>query len=348
MVVFFIFIKTEKFIHIFLTIAICVFVTACSDKNDNNASNSYRFGVLYTSNINSKSEIKLFTPDWKLVKTISLDVGGINTAYKYKDIIYMPITGTPTNPESRILIFNLKTLNTSYVKTLDLPMKISVDENFAYVIHNSTMTSGILTKIDLNKNKIVKRLELKGFPRDVRIVKNNIYVISDNIMKKSQTIYKINKQLDKPVMIYNNLTSVANDSLFINGNLYIMNMSNKDHTGPTDQLTIINPSSKKLQMVQLKTTSPYQIFDLGSEKAVIHFDPIAMANATVSILDSNNITKEQFDLKKLAYKSHIYNNFLYTTDLNKINIYDMKKFELQTSNQLPIDKNMVVVDFFAK
>ncbi|WP_440603931.1 hypothetical protein [Bacillus sp. GB_SG_008] len=260
----------------------------------------------------------------------------------------MSITGTPTKIDNRVLVLNLETLETTYIKTEELPINLSINGDFGYVIHNSDLTSGIITKIDLRNDKIVKQLELPGNPRNITINEDGVYVIADNVEEKSQTIYWIDKQLNSTTPIHNEFTSVPNDSAIIDGNLYIMNMSNKDLTGPTNRLTWVDSSSREIKLAELNEPSPYQIFNIGSERVIIHFDPISASGGSVSVLDSDNNTKKHYKLKNLPFKSHVYGDLLYTTDLKKLYIYDLNEFRLQESHELPVDEDMVMVDFFSK
>ena len=123
--------------------------------------------VIYTSNLDNKSEIVLLSENWEVSKKISLKVGGLGAILQkvtiYKNKLYVPATGIPSNSDEQILEFDLDSTSIRYLKAENFPIDLEVDNDFLYVIHNSGLDEGVLAQVDIKKNIIIKKLNSKEF-----------------------------------------------------------------------------------------------------------------------------------------------------------------------------------------
>lgn len=161
-----------------MIIGLLIVSLGCTQQSNNNIL-SFKYGVIFTSNLYNKSKIVLFSQNWDVVEEINLDIGGLQKEKIYKENLYVPVTGIPSEPGNKILEFNMKTGNKRYIKTKKLPIKLVVKDNFLYVIHNTSIDSGLLTKINIKNNNIIKEKRLSGVLREIAIANDKINVIAD-------------------------------------------------------------------------------------------------------------------------------------------------------------------------
>ncbi|MFX0561089.1 hypothetical protein TEPIDINF_002549 [Tepidibacillus infernus] len=150
-----------------MIIGLLIVSLGCTQQSNNNIL-SFKYGVIFTSNLYNKSKIVLFSQNWDVVEEINLDIGGLQKEKIYKENLYVPVTGIPSEPG-----------NKRYIKTKKLPIKLVVKDNFLYVIHNTSIDSGLLTKINIKNNNIIKEKRLSGVLREIAIANDKINVIAD-------------------------------------------------------------------------------------------------------------------------------------------------------------------------
>lgn len=99
-----------------MIIGLLIVSLGCTQQSNNNIL-SFKYGVIFTSNLYNKSKIVLFSQNWDVVEEINLDIGGLQKGKIYKENLYVPVTGIPSEPGNKILEFNMKTGNKRYIKT---------------------------------------------------------------------------------------------------------------------------------------------------------------------------------------------------------------------------------------
>ncbi len=337
--------RISNFIFIFLLILI--FLVGCTNQSlTNNQRVTYNYGVIYTSNIENISSILLYTDDWKEVKKIDLKVGGLQQITQFGDNIYIPVLGIPNKPDHRILVFNTKNESIHYINTKSFPLKATVSGNYLYVIHNTRMNEGMITKINLTNNQIINSLSLQSVPREIIATEENVFVISDNPAIKKQTIYQLDKNLTKLAAIVNPYTAYPTDVMNINNKLLIMNVAKNDFSGPIDKYTELDLKNNEITLVSLKSLAPHKIFKVNDKLIISHYDPPANTGNEVSVIDVQGENEKIYDLKNTLYRTKINSSKLISINNSMAYEYNIKTFDFVNKYRLRNDSNKIISDFF--
>lgn len=329
-----------------MIIGLLIVSLGCTQQSNNNIL-SFKYGVIFTSNLYNKSKIVLFSQNWDVVEEINLDIGGLQKGKIYKENLYVPVTGIPSEPGNKILEFNMKTGNKRYIKTKKLPIKLVVKDNFLYVIHNTSIDSGLLTKINIKNNNIIKEKRLSGVLREIAIANDKINVIADDPVSKNQNIYELDENLNEINIEPNKFTAFPTDSLYFNGMLLIINNAKYDFLGPTNKIVAFKSKNSSLELVKLKEEAPYQIFKNDDNIIITHYDFPTRSGNKVTVLNNELNQKKVYYLKNDLYLSHMGDNVLYSLDHNyKLYQYNINDFALLSEYQLKKIKGMVIADFF--
>lgn len=339
-----------------------LFLSSCSFRVSESVSptEAFNYGVIYTSNLDNKSEIVLLSENWEVSKKISLKVGGLGTGLQkatiYKNKLYIPVIGVPSNPDRRILEFDLDSASIRYLRAENFPIALEVDNDFLYVIHNSNIDEGVLAKVDIKKNIIIKKIKLKGVLREVTISNDHVYVMGDHVQSGGQTIYEVSKSLNKIKVIKNQYTAFPIDSAIIGNELLIMNNSKVDFSGPVDAYTVLNIKTHNLSLVKLTEIAPYQLFDVGRNFIITHYFFPRNSGTKVTVIDKQTKRQKSYSLENNLYQSMIKNNKFYSIGTHKgergipknVYEYDLENFKLLQVHELTKEKNMVISNIFSK
>ncbi len=181
------------------------------------------FSMLYSEDISK---------DFKYIKK-SKDVFKTPESVKYdlkRDLIFVAnINGSPTEKDGNGFISKLNSsgdvLKLKWIQNLDAPKGMGIYKNYLYVTNIFEVV-----KIDINKSKIVKRIDMNGtFLNDIDIDdKGNVFV-SDMATKN---IYKINKDdeyeklyRDASVITRPNGLRIKANYLYIGSSEYIFKLN---------------------------------------------------------------------------------------------------------------------------
>jgi hypothetical protein len=349
-------------LSLWLTLLPILFMSSCSPigKQLKSPTENFKYGIIYTSNFDEKSEIVLMSKNWEVTKKISLKVGGLGTGLKkatiYKNKLYTPIIGSPSNPDRRIIEFDLDSASIRYLRTESSPVALKVDNNFLYVVHNSDIDESILAQIDIKKNTIIKKIKLKGVLREIITSSDRIYIMGDHIQSGGQTIYEVSKSLDKIKVIKNQYTAFPIDSAIIGNELLVMNNSKVDFSGPVDAYTILNIKTHNLSLIKLTEAAPYQLFDTGRNLIITHYFPPGNSGTKVTVIDKQTKRQKSYSLENNLYQSMIKDNKFYSTGTRKgergipknVYKYDLENFKLIQVYELTKEKDMVISNIFSK
>ena len=158
-------------LSLWLTLLPMLFMSSCSStvSEPTSPTKAFKYGVIYTSNLDSKSEIVLLSENWEVSKKISLNVGGLGSGLQkatiHKNKLYVRVLGASSNSDRQILEFDLDSASIRYLKAENFPVALEVDNDFLYVVHNSGADEGVLAQVDIKKNVIIKKIKLKGVLR---------------------------------------------------------------------------------------------------------------------------------------------------------------------------------------
>ena len=321
---------------------------------------SFKYGIVQTSNLTRESEIVLFSSDWKIKKKIFINAGGLAGRFrkfkKYKHKLYIPVMGVPSAPDNRILELDLNNLNIKYFRVRDLPITLDLNDKFLYVTHNSALNYGILSKIDIEKNKIVKEIKLEGLLTEVALANNRIYVMAEDPPSGRQTIYELDESLEQKRVIENKYTAYATDSTIDDNKLLIANISDANKAGPAGAYTQLDLDTRQLSYINLPEVSPSQIFNLGNKLMITHyFFPRSTGNF-VTVIDKKSNNKKVFALENKLIQSSVEGNRFYSLGKaltergisRRIYEYDLDSFKLLHVQEIAINNNMVISLFFIK
>ncbi len=321
-------------------------VTGCTEHSNNNNTSSFKYGVIYTSNLKQKSQIILYSKNWNIVKEINLNFGGLKKGEVYAEKLYIPVTGIPKKPGDKILEFDLKTGNIRYINTKKMPTKLVATDDFLYVIHNTRVNSGLLTKINLKSNSIIKETLLTGVLGEVSVTNNKVYVIADAPDTKRQYIHELDKNLDKINTKKNVYTAFPTDSLYFNNKLLIINNAKYDFSAPTSNIVALNNNTSTLELIKLKEVAPYQVFKNKDNIIITHYDFPTRSGSMVTVLNKELNQINEYNLKNDLFLSHIGDNALYSFNNYNLYKYDIDDFKLLKEIQLKKIEGMVITDFF--
>lgn len=333
---------------------------------DSKITPNFQFGIIYTSNSSSSSEVLLFSKKWKLQQKIAFDVSGLGTQTPTIEsdnfLVYLPATGRRIAGKE-VEILDLKQRKIGRLDTDLFPMIVKVNEtgNYLYVLHNES-PKGLVTKIDIKKNKVIKRLKLDKWALNLVVNNDKVYIISDQFSLTDKPeddgfqtidIFDTNLNLIQSVqhmkgsypldaIIKKNKLIIANNLLGISKNTYSKN------------ITEMNTDSYKVTERNIGYP-PKQLFDLGSETLVLAQDfPQSTVNKFIVIDDITRSLKE-YDSKNYINRALVSRNKLFVlgNPLNKgkgppkaIFEYNLKDFSLLKIHQLPDNGEHVISNMF--
>lgn len=337
----------KGFLYIYSLLLIIGLSAACS--NDQSKLQADVYGIIYSSNTSPKSLIQFYSKDWKETKRVPLNVGGIQQSVINNGKLYAPVLGTPTSPQNKIIEYDFKKDIVKYIKTEAFPVKLKVKDNFLYVLHNTNISSGTITKISLKTNKTIKQTVVKGTVKDIAISDNKVFVTADNVRENKQTIYILNQDLILKDDVINNKTAFTTDTAIINQKLYLMNVAKNDFSNPTDLLTIFNIKTKKIKVNKLKSPAPYQMLVTNNKLLVTHYNPPADSGNQISVIDKKTNEMNNITLKNNLFKSIVNkNSFISVDSKGTVYEYNLKNFKLKNKYKLNLKNDMVITDLFLK
>lgn len=331
---------------LYLLIFILLF-TGCSQLTDSVEKLDYKYGVILTSNIHNESEIVFYGENGTYKKSIKLDVGGLREFRKYKDKLYIPVLGIPSKPNNKIVELDINNLTIRYLTTENLPVKVVVKDRYLYSIHNSSLDSGYITKLDIEDNRIVSKKKIMGVPREINASDDYVYAITDDPKGHEQRIYKLDFDLNEVKQLSNKITAFPTDSIFIKDSLILVNVAKNDFTGPTNQLFMINTSTYQSKALQLKERAPYKIYKTSEKQLIIHYDPPVSSGDKISVIDNDN-NQRVYQLQNNLFRTKLSEDKLFSIELGKLYKYSLNNFNLEKTFEMETPKDMVIVDFFVK
>ena len=349
-------------LSLWLTLLPMLFMSSCSStvSEPTSPTKAFKYGVIYTSNLDSKSEIVLLSENWEVSKKISLNVGGLGSGLQkatiHKNKLYVRVLGASSNSDRQILEFDLDSASIRYLKAENFPVALEVDNDFLYVVHNSGADEGVLAQVDIKKNVIIKKIKLKGVLREITISNDHLYVMGDHIQSGGQTIHEVSKSLDKIKAIKNQYTAFPIDSAIIGNELLIMNNAKADSSGPVDAYTVLNIKTHNLSLLKLTEVAPHQIFDVGRNFIITHYSFPRNSGTKVTVIDKQTKRQKSYSLENNLYQSMIKNNKFYSVGTPKgergiprnVYEYDLENFKLLRVHELTKQKDMVISNIFAK
>ncbi|MEE6453236.1 hypothetical protein RAH41_22030 [Gottfriedia acidiceleris] len=333
--------KNTVYLNILL-IFILVFALSCSHKKQDNM-----MALIFTSFSKNKSSIKFYNENFQMKKEININYGGIGKGKKYNNHYYLPITGTPFSAQNKILNINLKSNEIRYIDTFSKPIDLVKLNNYLYVIHNSELRKGKVSKINLKNNKIVKEISLKGVLKKIACINDEIVVVGDDVEGLKQKIYFLTTNLKTKNKIVNEKTAFPTD-IALNGSLiYVINNAKNDFSGPTNQIIQIDKKTKKSKLVELNFLGPWEIFFNKRSTYITQYDFSNKTGSRIQIIDESNNTRKLLKLNNDPILSKLDNKHFYSSDNKGMYIYDIQTFKLTHSMTFK-DKDHTLIDFILK
>ncbi|CCQ93834.1 exported hypothetical protein [[Clostridium] ultunense Esp] len=342
--------KTYGWIILFLTFSL---ILGCAS-DQSLTPGTYSFGVTFTHNLREESEIRFYSEEGSLVKKISINHGGLKEGKVYQNKLYIPVTGVPKAIDHKVLEVDLETFHIRYLDTDVLPVSLAVDDQYVYVLHNSKLKTGSLTKINIKENRIEKKIELEGQFGWGRIYvdKDDVFVAVDQVFEKRQIIYKLNKNLELKGQIINKQYSAPTDMRVIDGTLYLITRSKRDPlewriTGPANQLIEVKLNQfDKLIMESLNTPSPHRIFESDDQILITH-DRIP-TGSKITMIDKKTREQKTVTVTDQLPVCTVKDNKLYGISDFQFSLYEMDDFKKIKTYDLNPKKEYQVVDLFVK
>lgn len=326
----------------------------CSNKNI--ASEDYDIGVVYTSNTKKSSTIQTFNESGEFAGKGKLKVGGINLANFYKkpikcnDKIYytMPVLGN----KSQDFMIEINQNDLSYKKINNVNKQgitsFSVNERDAY-LSISDLTSTNLTKVDLSNTNKTTQAVIEGSCKLTILNGKNLYLFN-NIEDSKIRIYEVNID-DLSILNYTDIEDATfiTDAVISNNTMYLLiNRDGEDEL--SDRMVALNLESKKFEEIILPFKNLSDIYIQDKYLYVIEQDYLGIEETKNRVAKININTHEiqEFKTSNKHVATDLINNKLYSTDGNKVYIYNTNNLELIRSFNLPEQKNEFVVSIFAK
>ncbi|WP_322904104.1 hypothetical protein [Paenibacillus campi] len=288
----------------------------------------------------------MYSSNWKYEHSISIHSGGLGEGKQYGNSIYIPITGIPSHIGNQILKFDTEKSKISYIDTLDYPVDLVKDTDFLYIIHNSNMDYGIVTKIDIAHNKIVAQKKVSGVLRKIDFFDNNLYIFSDHVKEKKQSIEKLDLYLNIEAELANLETGFAVDTHYYNNKYFIVNNAKRDFQQPANSLSYLNLENKKLEQIPLSFLAPFQAFSYKNKLILTQYNIPQNTGFIVNVINEQ-LQQKKYTLKNVLFRSTVQNHYFYSTDQKNMYMYDIdKNFLLLATYPLAGDRDLSVSDFF--
>jgi hypothetical protein len=319
--------------------------TAAQTQSD--ANSSYAFGIIYTSNTHPQSQIQLYSEQGTIVRKIDLKAGGLQKAVPFGEKLYIPVIGSQENPDGKIIEFDRKSGAVRYIDTGLFPLRIATDGTYVYAVLNSAMDHETVAKIDIQRTKTVKEVNLNGVLGNIIVDGDNLYVTGDLPQTNEQYVYKLTDDLNVIDVIKNPGSIATTDLRVENGDLLLAN-SVRHSNDVSRELVKINLRGHSLQSVKLAQPAPYQIFPMNNRTVLTHYFFPTNSGDAVTVVDNLTGQQKTYKLGLRPFQSLVNGTDFYTLDSSshKLAVFDTVHFHMKKEYTLSADENMVIDDFF--
>jgi hypothetical protein len=183
------------------------------------------------------------------VRKIDLKAGGLQKAVPFGEKLYIPVIGSQENPDGKIIEFDRKSGAVRYIDTGLFPLRIATDGTYVYAVLNSAMDHETVAKIDIQRTKTVKEVNLNGVLGNIIVDGDNLYVTGDLPQTNEQYVYKLTDDLNVIDVIKNPGSIATTDLRVENGDLLLAN-SVRHSNDVSRELVKINLRGHSLQSVK--------------------------------------------------------------------------------------------------
>ncbi len=339
----------KKWFAAVLFLLFSVASTACNSaaQTQSNSDSSYSFGVIYTSNLHPHSQIQLYSDQGTLKRKIDLDVGGLRKAVSFGEKLFIPVIGSPQNPDGRIIEFDKKSTSVRYIPTGLFPMTIATNGTYIFAVLNSAMDHETIAKIDIKAGKTVKQVDLNGVLGNILVDGNNLYVTGDLPQTNEQYIYKLSDDLDVIGVVKNPESFTTTDLSIQDGYLLLANSASHSND-VSNELVEVNLNDLSIKRVKLKTPAPYQIFKVNDATVLTNYFFPDNSGETATVLNNRTGQQKTYTLGLRPFQSVVKGTDFYTLDStgHKMAVFDAVNFRKKKEYMLNSDEDMVIEDFF--
>lgn len=341
--------KRSILVRKFIPLLLVGLISGCTHNSSYEVS-EYEYAMIHTSKSNNESIIDTYNVDGDHLNSYEIAIGGLTGGAFMKepvldqDNIYIasPVFGSKS--QKFITQINTNDFSLNELKSEKPPTTFTIDENFAYL--GSSLTTGFyISKVSKTENNIMHTITLDGIGNYLISDDSYIYAISKSNVDNDRdiTISYLSKE-DLTVVQQVNISDVIDvQCATIDGKvMYLSAVLEKDNH-ETNSLIILDIETKINKKVAIPFKETYNV--------IIDTDNIFIVeNNGSKVLKYNHAANSEtvFELENKNLCSVLKNKTIYSSDGNRVFLYDATNLNLLKSFEIQKQEDMRFVSFYIK
>lgn len=315
---------------------------------------NYKFGVIYSSVMEDKSQVSLYNSNGQHIKDQSINAGGlvfgsfVYNGIQQGDYVYYAAPIWKNSARKYTVQINKKNLNNRKINSEISPTVFDVDNKYVYSGFSNIKETKIC-RTDITDNKITTSKNIDGQVNIVLENKDKIYTIGctdngESICGRMTVLDKKNLNIIKVIKL-DNLGSTKSAAI-INGSIYILEIWNVNDE-LSNNLIVLNLKDYSIKNIKIPFNN---LSDICTDGRFIYVTEHNYHNETtlnrIAKVDLQNENVTVFTAKNNLRTSYIAKNQFVTSDGEKIYIYDTNDFKLVQTIQLNENMKGKYVSFY--